>query len=64
MKRLRIVFLLPGMILEMVLLAACGGCAFVRLTGSASAILRWSTRTLPSIDWYLDAWRDTGAAGG
>ena len=55
MRRLRILLLPFAAIVEFVLLAACGVCAFLRCYTAARRILDWSTRTLPSMDWYIGA---------
>lgn len=53
MLKLRLLLLPFALIVELALMAACGGCAFLRFTKAAHAILDWSVKTLPSVDWYI-----------
>lgn len=52
MKKLRLLLLPFGAIVELSLLACCWVVALVRLR-AANRMMDWVARTLPSLDWYI-----------
>lgn len=52
MWRCRLLLLPFGAVVELAILLACW-CLAVVSRGHAEKLMRWATRTLPSLNWYI-----------